>query len=109
MDANQRTKKSVARFKPEEVVVHAKRQHPEALGGFCKLRSVHAKQFEFALVDVGNVDDYAGLREVVQQVVQISRRLVWWIRSFDFLNVQWTAAFRMRRPVAAWSGWRSFQ
>ena len=65
MDANQRTEKSVAGFKPEQVIVHSKRQHPEALSGFSKLRSMHTKQFEFALVDVGNVDHHAGMLEVV--------------------------------------------
>jgi hypothetical protein len=30
---------------------------------------VHPKQFEFALVEVGNADDHAGMRELVQQVI----------------------------------------
>ena len=79
VDANQQTEKSVAGFKPEQVVVHSKRQHPEALSSFRKLRSMYPKQFEFSLVDAGNVDHHAGMLEVVEQVIQVSRRLVWWI------------------------------
>src|ERR1700753_3350809 len=35
------------------------------------------KQFEFLVVDIGDVDDHAGTSEMMQKVIQVSRRLVW--------------------------------
>jgi len=55
-------------------------QNTKAFSSFRKLRSMHPKQFEFPVVDVRDVDDHAGTREMMQKVIQVSRRLVWWIR-----------------------------
>src|ERR1700722_9437313 len=41
---------------------------------------MHPKQIEFTVVDVRDVDDHAGTREMVQKVIQVSRGLMWWIR-----------------------------